>query len=86
MFPPILFRSRVFDIGIGAQIEPPIQGEAYGVENRKPVKGIFRRRRIDLLAKYYGDDKGSVSGYGGCPAQRRSCLLRIEYDSNGSKR
>ena len=53
---------RVLHIRIGAQIEPPVQYEAGCVESSKSIQGVFRSGRIDLLTKYFGDEKSAIGG------------------------
>ena len=53
---------RIIHIRIGAQIEPPVQCEAGCVESSKSIQGIFRSGRIDLLTKYFGDEKSAIGG------------------------
>ena len=54
---------RILYIRIRAQVEPPVQYKTNCVENSESIQGIFRSGCIDLLTKYFGDEKSSSSSH-----------------------
>src|SRR5690554_317608 len=57
-----LVQLRVFDVGVLAQVEPPVNHQAYSIEHGKTVHGDLWCTGLDLLAHHNRSDERTVGG------------------------
>src|SRR3989338_10006082 len=77
--------SRVLDFRACAQIEPPVEDQADGVEDGEAVHRELRGAGLDLRADHHRRDEGTVGGDGRGPAQHGAGLLAVEDHADGAE-
>ena len=78
-------RQGFFTYAFGAQVEPPVQDQAQGVEHGEAVHRELRRAGLDLVADHDRGDEGAVGGDRRGPAQHRAGLLAVEDHADGAE-
>src|SRR3972149_4255304 len=77
--------SWILDLGAAAQVEPPVEHQAHGVERREAIHGILRRARFDLGADHHRGDESAIGRRRRSPTQHRAGLLTVENHADGAE-